>query len=398
MLDVVTMRVLFALIALCMLGLFYVTTYRTTRAPFCGWWCLALALFLLAAVAWLFNGTGAQVLANPLGNVFGVCGATTVWLAARSLERRRPSWGVLAILPGLTAIAGALGDPGHDTWSGGLVFLASMTVGFGLATREIGLAWRTALVPRSTISSVDASLAATSALAALFYLGRTLAFATVGPDHPVFLHIFGTTPTTLLATLMLVTVSHSMGALSQEQLVQDLRQSAERDDLTGLLNRHAFWRLAAETTRGIGDSAVVVADLDHFKRINDDYGHAVGDEVLTTFADAVRETTRSTDLAARFGGEEFVILMPGAGIPQAEAMTRGVSRIMRESVLFSDGEAVTVSYGIAILEAGVSLDLTIEQADAALYQAKEAGRDQTVAHDEGTDEPSPTRRPSGEPT
>jgi hypothetical protein len=250
MLDSVTLRVCFSLIALCLLVLFYVTTYRVTRSPFSGWWCLALTLFITAAVAWLLNGTAAQVVANPLGNVLCVTGSATVWLAARSLHRPPPPWWVVAIVPAITAVAAALGDPAHDVWAGGAVFLAAMALNLGFATWETWRAWRSAPgVGGPGHNPVTTTLTAASAAMSLYYLGRSVVFVAVGPEDALFVKAFGTTPTTLITLVMLVTVSHSMGALSQQQILQELRHRATTDDLTGMLHRQAFWSLADQEDR-----------------------------------------------------------------------------------------------------------------------------------------------------
>ncbi|UDY22711.1 GGDEF domain-containing protein [Nocardioides sp. Kera G14] len=375
--DIVTLRITFSLIALCMLVLFYVTTYRVTRAPFCAWWCISLVLFLGAGIAWLLNGSDAQAVANPLGNVLAVAGAQTVWFAARSLRRARPPWRLSAVVLLVTAVAGALDHPATNIWAGGLVFLAGMTLFFALTTYEVWTASR-AGDGMSAYSPVTAALTVTSALVAIFYCGRAIAYAVVGPHHHLFTDVFGTTPTTLLTTVLLVSVSHAMGALSQEQLVQDLRHRAERDGLSGLLNREAFGQLADKTVRGIARSAIIICDLDHFKQVNDAHGHRVGDAVITAFSDAIRYAIRSTDLAARFGGEEFVILMPGASTAAATVLTQALSRHLSESEVLPAGQAVTSSYGIAAVEGGIPIGEALQRADEALYRAKSAGRDRAI--------------------
>jgi diguanylate cyclase (GGDEF)-like protein len=380
LLDVATMRVVFALIGVTMLVLFG-STYRSTRVPASGWWCAALGLFMLAAVFWIFNDTAVQRYANPLGNVASVCGAIAVWLGARSSRGVIPRWFVLAPLPIATGIVAYLDHPERTIWPGGAFYLVAMTLNFALASADL---WRTCRDSRlrglGNATITTRTLAWVSSIVTVFYLGRTVTFAALGPDGKFFEEVFGPVPNTLLMIVMLVAASHTMGSLSHEQLVFDLRQSAEHDDLTGLLNRAAFFQLAARELGRVPQAAVVVADLDHFKQINDRFGHSYGDLVLTEFADVIRRATRSTDLHARFGGEEFVILMPGASVQAAEMAADSMNRLLISDNPLPDGERISASFGIAAIEPHTDLATAIDYADAALYQAKNDGRGRGVIH------------------
>jgi diguanylate cyclase (GGDEF)-like protein len=123
-----------------------------------------------------------------------------------------------------------------------------------------------------------------------------------------------------------------------------------------------------------------MADLDHFKQVNDVHGHQAGDHAIVAFADSCRSAVRTSDVVARHGGEEFVLLLPGADADRADEVARAISGEMaRRSPL---GEVVlpTVSFGIAPLEPTSSLERVIERADAALYRAKATGRNRAVHH------------------
>ena len=136
-LDTATLRVAFGLMGLLLVLLFYFFSYRTTRAPYSGWWCVALALFITGALAFLLDGTPEQLWANPLGNVLLVSGAVSVWASARSLRRSTPGPLTFAAAPAVTLVASVLDSPATNTWAGGSVFLASMGLMFGLATRDV---------------------------------------------------------------------------------------------------------------------------------------------------------------------------------------------------------------------------------------------------------------------
>ena len=126
---------------------------------------------------------------------------------------------------------------------------------------------------------------------------------------------------------------------------------------------------------------VALIDLDHFKRVNDSFGHAAGDQVLRHFADLARSELRAGDVIARWGGEEFLVMMPGADIAQG---LRGLDRIragLRGSPLdaIEPGLVISFSAGIALCGNEAGLERAIESADAAMYRAKETGRDRALA-------------------
>lgn len=157
---------------------------------------------------------------------------------------------------------------------------------------------------------------------------------------------------------------------------------AARDQLTGLCNRRNFdQRLEAAIARTArhGDVfSLLMIDLDHFKNINDYYGHATGDDVLRRFGEVLRERLRQNDVAARWGGEEFVVLADGANLDNARLLAEQV----RESVAvtsFSPVPRVTVSVGIAEYQEGESGDDLLRRADKALYGAKRNGRNRVIA-------------------
>ena len=163
------------------------------------------------------------------------------------------------------------------------------------------------------------------------------------------------------------------------------RQKALLDPLTGLPNRAAWserldYEVNAWHQRG-NSLSLAMLDLDHFKRINDGYGHLAGDKVLKIIANVLSKRLRPTDFIARFGGEEFVLLMPDSALADALA----VGEVLREAIaacpFHFKGEPVTitVSMGVAQFQAGERSDLALKRADEALYRAKAAGRNQVQA-------------------
>jgi diguanylate cyclase (GGDEF)-like protein/PAS domain S-box-containing protein len=171
-----------------------------------------------------------------------------------------------------------------------------------------------------------------------------------------------------------------------ESLAGRLREQAIRDPLTGLHNRRFFEesaeRDAARAIRLGEPLALALLDIDHFKQINDAHGHATGDLVLQTLASVLRTSARATDLVCRFGGEEFVIVLPGATLSAAlERTEQWRAVIAATSIATDDHKEVryTVSIGVALLGPGDSMSSVLRRADAALYEAKRGGRNRVVS-------------------
>lgn len=178
-------------------------------------------------------------------------------------------------------------------------------------------------------------------------------------------------------------VDRAAHAIHHARIFESTRDAACLDSLTGLLNRGAFLERGVaclEAARKEGSPlALLMADVDHFKQCNDRYGHPFGDTVLAAVARALQAQVRPTDLAARWGGEEFVLLLPGTGIQDACCVAERIRGAMAALVLaLPDGSGVpapTLSLGVAELGPGLGeLPGLIQAADAALYEAKRGGR------------------------
>ncbi len=161
-------------------------------------------------------------------------------------------------------------------------------------------------------------------------------------------------------------------------LIRQLRDQARTDPKTGLLNS-ASWSNDAETQLARGENAaLLMLDLDNFKSINDRYGHLVGDKHLKGVADVLRSEVRATDMVGRFGGEEFVILLPGASQEDAMAIAERIRRRVEGFAVEGLG-MVTVSVGVAAHpDHGTTLEEVMNAADLALLAAKTAGRNRTL--------------------
>jgi diguanylate cyclase (GGDEF)-like protein len=164
---------------------------------------------------------------------------------------------------------------------------------------------------------------------------------------------------------------------------EELSRLAFLDALTGVANRRVFDdALAAETARATrygGTLSVVMADLDHFKGVNDTHGHAAGDEVLRVFGSVLRSCARESDVVARYGGEEFAILAPNTGAAAAAQYAERVRRLLAERVIPPLAAPMTCSFGVAEWRPGGDARDLVARADAALYAAKREGRNRVVS-------------------
>lgn len=174
----------------------------------------------------------------------------------------------------------------------------------------------------------------------------------------------------------------------QDRLRETMQMSVEMaviDPLTGLYNRRYLDSHLAGRNGHDGESprptAVMILDLDHFKSINDRFGHAAGDAVLKQFAHRIRLNIRGIDLAARVGGEEFVIVLPETSSAEAQMIAQRLVRVIgHEAFVIGDGRELNVTVSIGVTEArpGEAAEEVIQRADAALYRAKAEGRNRSV--------------------
>lgn len=163
-----------------------------------------------------------------------------------------------------------------------------------------------------------------------------------------------------------------------------LQQLAVRDPLTGARNRRAMneeLKIAASVQRRHGDNyGVLVMDLDHFKQINDQHGHLAGDQVLMDFVQLIKRSSRKEDRLFRFGGEEFLLLLPNTDLASLRIAAEHLQTQVAEQ-LIGPGGPVSMSSGGAILQRGEHWEATLQRADRCLYQAKDAGRNRAVIDD-----------------
>ncbi len=193
-----------------------------------------------------------------------------------------------------------------------------------------------------------------------------------------------------LLTLFIISMVNFFNELSRKANIDELETSFKKlellaltDELTGLLNRRAMReKLSYEmkrSDRGETPLSLILCDIDHFKKVNDQYGHDVGDEALKKISRCIKQTLRQSDFASRWGGEEFVILLPMTAEAGAYVMAERLREAIAAVVINSDAGtfSVTMSFGLATKKTDMTVDEMIKVADINLYVAKENGRNQT---------------------
>jgi len=167
-----------------------------------------------------------------------------------------------------------------------------------------------------------------------------------------------------------------------------LEMLATNDELTKVFNRRYAMtyldKVFAELKRHHENFVVVLADIDHFKSINDRFGHPAGDEVLRRFSSVIKQQLREVDTVARFGGEEFLIMLPKTKELEAKAIIQRLCEMVAEQSFEFDQKTinVTASFGLAYYKVGDTVEKLIERADMALYHAKNSGRNNVKTFDE----------------
>ena len=306
----------------------------------------ALAFALLLSAPWVGWWTLAPLAAAALAFGFGDRGLHT---AARPEYRLALAW---AFAQAMIALSVALtGGPKSEAVAWLAIPVVTLSARFSSRGLAAGVAFTGLMMAASTLG-VDAGAVADQPQRLIFPLGMLAAIA-------------------LLSSALMRSDLHH-------------RNEAVIDPLTGMLNRNAL----ADRGRELAQQAVVtgepigvvVGDLDHFKSINDEHGHAVGDAVLRDVAYRMRKTLRAFDLVYRLGGEEFLVLLPGADVERALEIAERLRIAVSEEL--TAGLTVTMSLGATASHGReFDLDAMTAQADAALYEAKRAGRDCVAAAD-----------------
>jgi diguanylate cyclase (GGDEF)-like protein len=232
-----------------------------------------------------------------------------------------------------------------------------------------------------------------------YFIALMILGATVHPitpiGHTALLFLQGYNVTVLIGMVTYFTLMYRRLAISAEQ---KLKRLATTDPLTGLFNRRSTVEMAANcvaaVTRGGGDLSFILADIDHFKLINDKFGHSAGDAILTAVAAKLRELVRAQDVLARWGGEEFLVILPDTPIEgAAELAARFQERLTAFKPQIGDTHVgISLTMGVSTLAPGESFDAAVARADQALYRGKDQGRNRIILDTGNTGPPQDTVR------
>lgn len=350
-------------------------------------WAAGDAIAAVARVLFVFRDEMPQTLGIAVPNSLLLGGYLLHYLALRLLfERRLPvGWSVAAaaVIVGSFSLAAIFEMP----FAGRVVLFTVISTVLCLASAAA--AWRAR--HRSTGARV---------MALAFVLMTVMALIRVyGGTDPQVRNVFdlfdGQHVSVLGAIMMQIALTVGYLLCLNETLRRELERLSGTDMLTGAYNRRgllAEMAMDLERARRLGHPvSLVMFDIDHFKRVNDERGHPVGDLVLTAFAELVTRRMRSTDLLARYGGEEFVLVLPGATSEEAKLVADRVRREVPAAALAPGLDGITVSAGVACSDEpglGLQAPSLIAAADRRLYAAKRT-RNAVVAHDDGPGGPVP---------
>jgi diguanylate cyclase (GGDEF)-like protein len=336
-------------------------------------WSLGLLCVVGAGVALSLHGVAPESAAILAGSALMFWGVGLSMIGTQEFFARRPAWGLF-----------------HGVWLAGMLFsgwlllvqphLGARTAVFSLAAFifyavQCWLVWRHGT--RHFSYCFFGALMTVQALAVLARMVTALSVDVVnmealrnGPLVNVFMAV---------ASFMSLMLAVAFLMMAMRRLQGILEERSTHDPLTGVLNRRGFDIFYSKQRVQLGREgrplSLMNIDLDHFKAINDRYGHVMGDRVLVQIANLIGHALRESDYVARFGGEEFVVLLPDAEVPRAVMVAERIRDALRTG--WNDQlPPCTVSIGIGThLSREESLDSLLSRTDAALYRAKENGRD-----------------------
>jgi len=369
-LDISTLYLMASLVA-AMLGGLLLYFWRQERLAALGWWGAAYIVGGVAIALWMMAGTvlvpAAEVLLTMVG--FFACGM--VWNAARVFHGRSNSW------PGMLAGAALWAVVGFSLPEGSnlrVIIGAALVAGYAAMTaselwserrKDMQARWPAIVIPAMhgialMLPILLGDFFRTDGGALDVRSGWVAAFAV-----ELVLYAVGT------VFIIFILVS--------ERVVKAHKTAASIDPLTGLFNRRGFSeltaRMIAREERAGRPVTVLIFDIDHFKSVNDRFGHPAGDEILKLFANVLVHTLRITDIVGRVGGEEFAAMLP-CSINEAVVAAERVRTVFASAGVQVDETplATSVSIGVAGGPAGTDLNALLASADTALYRAKRGGR------------------------
>ena len=377
-LDTSTLYLVAAMVA-ATLGAMLLLFGKQENIPALNWWGTAYLLGAAAVALWTLAGAMLGEMLSLALNAVGFVACGMVWNASRVFHGRKPNLAGLAL--------------GAIAWIATVVTLHSedsalrMTIGAGIVALYAALTATELWSERRRTLQKRWLTVAVPVLHGFVLMLPILLGDLLQPNDHAFGGSIWVTVFAIELVLYAVGTVFVIFMLVSERTVTAHKTAASMDPLTGMFNRRGF---AEATSRVIEREAnagrpvtVLIFDIDHFKSINDRFGHPAGDEILKLFATVVVNTLRITDLSGRIGGEEFAAMLPCSLEDGVLASERVREAFASSGIVVEDGPVdTTVSIGVAGGPAGTELEVLLAAADAALYQAKRSGRNRVEAAEE----------------
>jgi diguanylate cyclase (GGDEF)-like protein len=377
-LDTSTLYLVATLVA-ALLGIMLLFFGRQENISALRWWGAAYVLGAASVAAWALTGPMIGQTLSALANAAGFVACGMVWGAARVFHGRSPNW------PGV--VAGGL------VWAAVMLLLSPstpamrMTIGAGIVAIYAVLTASELLTERRKMMKRRWPSFVVPVMHGFVLMLPILLGDYFGGDDLAFADSVWAAAFAIELVLYAVGTVFVIFMLVSERTVRAHKTAAAIDPLTGVFNRRGFAEATARMIAREADAGrpvtVMILDIDHFKSINDRFGHQAGDEVLCRFAAIVTNTLRITDLCGRIGGEEFAVLLPCTMDEALLAAERVREAFAASGIVIGDAPVeTTVSIGVAGGPAGTELDVLLAAADTALYQAKRGGRNRVQAASE----------------
>jgi len=377
-LDTTTLYFVATMVA-ALLGAMLLFFGKQEKIPALNWWGTAYLLGAASIALWTLAGSTLGAMLSLALNALGFVACGMVWNAARVFHGRKPN------LPGL--LLGAV------AWVAAVMTLQPeasalrLTIGAGIVAIYAALTAAELWSERRKTMQKRWPATVVPVLHGFVLMLPILLGGLLHPHDNAFASSVWVTVFAIELVLYAVGTVFVIFMLVSERTVSAHKTAASMDPLTGLFNRRGF---AEATSRVIEREAnagrpvtVMIFDLDHFKSINDRFGHPAGDEILKLFATVVINTLRITDLSGRIGGEEFAALLPCPLEEGVIAAERVRETFAASGIVVQEGPVETsVSIGVAGGPAGTELEVLLAAADSALYQAKRNGRNRVEAAEE----------------
>ncbi|MFO1334714.1 MAG: GGDEF domain-containing protein [Piscinibacter sp.] len=366
----------------------YAATQRTYRGM--GWWVSAQWLLTLGCLLQMFRDAAPELL--PLANLLLLQWPVVVLGGMRRFTPRHPSRVPQAVDALLLAAA----------W---LAWLAVWAAEGAVAARVAAFAAGACLLhlygatlvwhmPERRASVATRMLVGIELAAAVLQALRVSAALALPPASPFAEGLLLASGlviviSSLVMVYLALMLTNERSEAQLHEMHRQLRFLADIDVLTRVPNRRHFHELAARTlAEGVAaPCALMMLDVDHFKRINDEQGHAAGDAALREVGGCVREALRAPDIAGRLGGDEFAVLLPGTAVDDAIGVAGRIVARLGQRHAAQGGPALGLSFGVVQLQADESLDEALRRADQALYEAKRQGRSRAVPAFGAEDQP-----------